>query len=242
VERCYVHRRIYSRFLNLCLEKIAKLKVGDGSLPDTDLGPLISFRQLQIVDQQVEEARGCGATVHTGGTPLPDLGSNFYAPTLITDLNHSMSLMSQETFGPVLPVMTFSSDEEAVALANDSDFGLAASVWGNTTHATAVAGRIAAGSVLVNDLISGFAVSAAPHGGVKQSGVGRSHGIAGMREMVRSRYLDVDLAPRMKKVWWYPYSGNWSAMSAFTEMLHGRGLGRLMAAVRSIPLMLRRRS
>jgi succinate-semialdehyde dehydrogenase/glutarate-semialdehyde dehydrogenase len=242
VERCYVHRKIYSRFLNLCVEKISKLKIGDGSLPDTDLGPLISFKQLQIVEKQVEEARTLGATVHTGGTPLPDLGSNFFAPTLITEVDHSMSLMSEETFGPVLPVMTFSSDDEAVAMANDSEFGLSASVWGSTSHATAVARRVAAGSVLVNDLISGFAVSAAPHGGLKHSGIGRSHGILGMQEMIRPCYLDVDLAPRMKKLWWYPYSGNFAPMSAFAEMVHGTGaFRRLSAALRSIPLILRRR-
>ena len=218
VERCYVHRSIYSRFLALCLEKISKLKVGDGALPDTDLGPLISFKQLQIVARQVEEARALGATVHAGGEPLPHLGPNFYAPTLITDVDHSMSLMREETFGPVLPVMPFSTDEEAIALANDSDFGLAASVWGRTAHATAVARRIAAGTVLVNDLISGFAVSAAPHGGLKQSGIGRTHGRLGMQELVRPRYLDVDLAPRMKKLWWYPYAGNFAPMSAFAEL------------------------
>ncbi len=183
VERCYVHRSIYSRFLALCLDKISKLKVGDGSLPDTDLGPLISFSQLQIVDPQVEEARALGATVHTGGEPLPHLGPNFYAPTLITDLDRSMSLMREETFGPVLPVMPFSTDEEAIALANDSDFGLAASVWGTYPPRHLVARRIAAGTVLVNDLISGFAVSAAPHGGLKQSGIGRTHGLLGMQEM-----------------------------------------------------------
>jgi len=242
VERCYVHRSVYSPFIARCVDKISKLKVGDGSLPDTDLGPLISFRQLQIVEHQVEEARALGATVHTGGTPLPDLGSNFYAPTLITDLDRSMSLMCEETFGPVLPVVPFSSDEEAIALANDSNFGLAASVWGNTAHATSVARRIAAGTVLVNDLISGFAVSAAPHGGFKLSGIGRTHGLLGMQEMLRPCYLDVDLAPRMKKLWWYPYAGNFAPMSAFVEFVHAAGIRRrLAAALRSISAFARPR-
>ncbi len=236
VERCYVHRSVYSAFLGRCLDKISKLKVGDGSLPDTDLGPLISFHQLQMVELQVEEARALGATVHTGGTPLPHLGSNFYAPTLITDLDRSMSLMREETFGPVLPVMPFSSDEEAIALANDSNFGLAASVWGSTAHATSVARHIAAGTVLVNDLITGFAVSAAPHGGIKLSGIGRTHGLLGMQELLRPCYLDVDLAPRMKKLWWYPYAGNFAPMSAFFELVHSAGMRRRLAAARrSLP-------
>jgi succinate-semialdehyde dehydrogenase/glutarate-semialdehyde dehydrogenase len=239
VERCYVHRSIYSRFLARCLEKISKLKVGDGSLPDTDLGPLISLKQLQIVARQVEEARAHGATVHAGGEPLAHLGPNFYAPTLITDVDHSMRLMREETFGPVLPILPFSSDQEAIALANDSDFGLAASVWGRTAHAAAVARRVAAGAVLVNDLLSGFAVSAAPHGGLKQSGIGRTHGLLGMQELVRPSYLDVDRTPRMKKLWWYPYEGNFAPMAAFTDFVHATGLRRrITAALRSIPAFL----
>ncbi len=180
-----------------------------------------------------------GATVHAGGEPLAHLGPNFYAPTLITDVDHSMRLMREETFGPVLPILPFSSDEEAIALANDSDFGLAASVWGRTAHATAVARRIAAGAVLVNDLLSGFAVSAAPHGGLKQSGIGRTHGLLGMQELVRPCYLDVDRTPRMKKLWWYPYAGNFAPMAAFTDFVHATGLRRrLTAALRSIPAFL----
>ncbi len=243
VERCYVHRSVYSKFLSLCLDKISKLKVGDGSLPDTDVGPMISFNQLQIVEHQVDEARALGATVHIGGSRLPDLGNNFYAPTLITEVDSSMSLMCQETFGPVLPVVPFSSDEEAISLANDSEFGLAASVWGGTTHATAVGGRIAAGTVMINDLISGFAISGAPHGGLKLSGIGRTHGLLGMQELVSPRYLDVDLLPRMKKLWWYPYAGKFVPMSAFAELVHGSGIRqRLAALLRSIPLLLRPRN
>ena len=142
VERCYVHLNLYPRFLDLCRDKISQLKVGDGSLPDTDVGPLISQAQLQIVTRQVEEACAQGARVLTGGQPLSGLGPNFYAPTLITGVTPAMSLMREETFGPVLPVMPFSTDEEAIQLANDSDFGLSASVWGKTAHATAVARRI----------------------------------------------------------------------------------------------------
>ncbi|HVJ04261.1 MAG TPA: aldehyde dehydrogenase family protein [Candidatus Saccharimonadales bacterium] len=243
VERCYVHRSIYSKFLALCLDKISKLKIGDGALPDTDVGPMISFNQLQIVEHQVDEARALGATVHAGGSRLPDLGNNFYAPTLITDVDSSMSLMCQETFGPVLPVVPFSSDEEAISLANDSEFGLAASVWGSRAHATAVGRRIAAGTVMINDLISGFAISGAPHGGLKLSGIGRTHGLLGMQELVSPRYLDIDLLPRMKKLWWYPYSGKFAPMSAFAGMVHASGIRqRLTAAMRSIPLLLRPRS
>ena len=238
VERCYVHHTLYPRFLDLCQDKISQLKVGDGACPDTDLGPLISQVQLQIVARQVEEARAMGAGILTGGQPLPALGPNFYAPTLITAVTPAMSLMREETFGPVLPVIPFSSDEEAIQLANDSDFALSASVFGKTAHATSVARRIQAGSILVNDVLTAFAVSAAPHGGFKQSGIGRSHGILGMQELVRPVYLDVDLAPRMKKLWWYPYANNFAPMSAFAEIVHAPSLfRRLAAALRTLPLL-----
>jgi succinate-semialdehyde dehydrogenase/glutarate-semialdehyde dehydrogenase len=242
VERCYVDRSIYSRFLGLCLDKINRLRVGNGAEPDTDVGPLITNRQLRIVEQQVEEARSLGATVHTGGRALPELGPNYYAPTLITDVNHSMSLMTEETFGPVLPVMPFSGDDEAVALANDSSFGLAGSVWGANAHATRVAGRVEAGAVMINDLLSGFAVSGAPHGGLRLSGIGRSHGMLGMRELLRPVYLDTDLLPGMKKLWWYPYAGNLDAMAAFTELLHARDLrSKARAALRALPAFFHKR-
>ena len=242
VERCYVHRKLYPAFVALCHDKIARLQVGNGADPATDIGPLISAKQVEKVAAQVEEARTQGANILNGGAPLPELGPNFYAPTLIIDVQPTTSLMREETFGPVLPVLPFDSDEEAMHLANDSDFGLGASVWGKTAHATSVARRVRAGSVLVNDLISGFAVSAAPHGGLKKSGIGRTHGVLGMRELVAPIYLDVDLMPRMKKLWWYPYGGIAAPMSAFTELVHAQGLGRrLSAALRSLPLLLKRR-
>ncbi|MDR3763484.1 MAG: aldehyde dehydrogenase family protein [Acidobacteriota bacterium] len=242
VERCYVQRRVYSRFVALAVEKIRKLRVGDGLDAEIDMGPLITPKQLRIVEEQVEEARALGATVHIGGHPLREIGGNFYAPTLITDADQTMRLMNEETFGPVLPVLPFSDDDEAVALANGGGFGLAASVWGTTTRATRVARRIQAGAVLVNDVITGFAVAAAPHGGMKQSGMGRSHGRLGMQEFVRPQFVDVDLAPRMKKLWWYPYAGNFAPMKAFIEMAHGKGLRRLRAALASLPLLGRKRT
>jgi succinate-semialdehyde dehydrogenase/glutarate-semialdehyde dehydrogenase len=230
VERCYVHRRVYSRFVAQCVEKILRLQVGPGSDPRSDMGPLINLHQLQAVARQVEEARALGATIQVGGCALPELGPNFYAPTLLTDVNPDCNLMREETFGPVLPVASFSSDDEAVELANRGDFALAASVWGASAHAARVATRIQAGTVMVNDVLTGFAVAAAPHGGPKLSGIGRSHGRLGMRELLNPTYIDQDLLPGMKKLWWFPYAGNFAAMSAFTEMLYAKGLRRRLAA------------
>src|SRR5450755_2021187 len=129
VERCYVHQSLYSAFLDACSEKARKLRVGNGLDDATDIGPMIHERQVRVVELQVEDAQRRGARVLAGGGRLRELGSTFYAPTVLADVDHGMRVMQEETFGPVLPIAPFRDDAEAVSLANDSDYGLAASVW-----------------------------------------------------------------------------------------------------------------
>ncbi len=244
VERCYVHRSLYENFLRACAEKTKKLRVGPGLDRETDVGPMIHQRQLRIVEAHVEDAVARGARVLTGGSRSQELGENFYRPTVLADVTHEMRIMREETFGPVLPVMAFDNDDEAVRLANDSEYGLAASVWTrDRARGERLARRIQAGTVMVNDVVSCFGISEAPHGGVKSSGMGRAHGRFGLEEMVRLKYVDTDLMPGIKKVWWYGYGMNFlQQMKGFLDMQFARDLAtRLRGARKAIGVVGRKK-
>jgi len=236
IERCYVHRSLYPQFLAACVEKTKKLRIGDGLDPHTDVGPLIHERQLRNVEVHVEDALSHGARALTGGTRLSELGPNFYAPTVLSGVTQDMRVMREETFGPLLPIMSFDSDDEAIRLANDSDYGLGASVWTrDRARGEALARRIQAGTVMVNDAVSCFGISEALHGGVKASGLGRTHGHFGLEEMVRVKYVDSDLLPGVKKSWWYGYGQEFTRqMEGVIDLMFAPRLGqRLRGALRS---------
>jgi len=243
VERCYVHRTLYESFAKACAEKTKQLRIGDGMDPHTDVGPMIRERQVRIVEAHVEDARNRGARILAGGKRLPALGVNYYAPTVLADVKQDMRIMREETFGPVLPVMPFDEEGEAVRLANDSEYGLAASVWTrDRKRGENLSRQIHAGTVMVNDVISCFGISEAPHGGVKASGLGRTHGRFGLDEMVRVKYLDTDRVPGMKKVWWHGYGESFRRqMEGFLDMQFGRSLGtRLRGALRAAGVIRRK--
>jgi succinate-semialdehyde dehydrogenase/glutarate-semialdehyde dehydrogenase len=244
VERCYVHQSLYEPFLKACVEKTARLRLGNGTDPTTDVGPMIHERQLRTVQSHVSDALNRGARLMAGGKPLPELGPSFYAPTILADVDHSMAIMREETFGPVLPVRSFKNEDEAIALANDSEFGLAASIWTHDrVQGEKLARRIEAGTVMLNDLIACFGISEAPHGGVKASGIGRTHGRFGLEEMVWPKYVDSDRLPGMKKLWWYGYGSAFTQqMGGFIELLFGGHLiKRMRGAIRSTQAYLRRK-
>lgn len=244
VERCYVNASVYDEFISGCVEKTQKLHVGNGMDPETDIGPMIHERQVRIVESHIEDAVTRGARILSGGQRLESLGPNFYAPTVLADVSHKMRIMCEETFGPVLPVMAFDTDDEAVRLANDSEYGLAASVWTrDRARGESLARQIHAGTVMINDAVSCYGISEAPHGGMKASGIGRTHGRFGLEEMVRVKYIDSDLLPGIKKPWWYGYGpGLCDAVEGFLDFQSARALSsRIKGAVRSTGLIARKR-
>jgi len=235
VERLFVEQGVSEKFAEFCVEKTKRLRLGPGSDPATDVGPLIRPQHVQRMSDLVEDAVERGAQVLYGGHPCPDLGPNFFEPTVITGVDSSMKLFQEETFGPILAIQVVKDAQEAVQRANDSPFALAASVW--TTDAKkgqSIARQLRAGAVMVNDTISYFAIAEAPHGGCGASGWGRTHGRAGLLEMVQTKYIDVDRMPRSEKPWWYRYGGDLErAADAFLRFEYSGSMGAKFRNARS---------
>ncbi|HTQ96589.1 MAG TPA: aldehyde dehydrogenase family protein, partial [Candidatus Acidoferrum sp.] len=223
------------KFLQLCVQKTQKLRLGPGNDPQTDVGPLIRSQHVQRMCDLIADAVQRGARVLCGGRPRPDLGPNFFEPTVITGVDSSMQLFRDETFGPILAVQVVKNAEEAIRLANDTEFSLSASVWtADTFTGKQIGQQLRAGTVMVNDAIAGFAIAEAPHGGTGLSGWGRTHGKAGLLEMVHLKYLDVDRLPKMEKPWWYRYGPDLEkAADAFLRFEFTEGLAARVRHVRS---------
>jgi len=235
MERVFVESSVSEEFLQGCVKKTQKLRLGPGSDPQTDVGPLIRPHHVQRMTELIDDAVQRGAKVLCGGRPRPDLGPGFFEPTVLVGANSSMQLFRDETFGPILSVQVVRDAEEAIRQANDTDFALAASVWTHdAARGKAIARRLRAGTVMVNDAICGFAIAEAPHGGMDLSGWGRTHGKAGLLEMVHLKYLDVDRLPGMEKPWWYRYSAELEkAADAVLHYEFGEGLLKRLSHVRS---------
>src|SRR5256712_2204224 len=203
VERLFVEQAAADKFIALCVEKTKKLHIGPGSAPATDVGPLIRPQHVRRMTDLVHDAVSRGAKVLCGGNSRPDLGPNFFEPTVVAGVDSSMKLFQEETFGPILAMQIVRDAEEAVARANDSPFALAASVWSSDRRrGEAIAHRLRAGAVMVNDAISYFGIAEAPHGGCGASGWGRTHGEAGLPELVQMKFIEFGLLPVRAKPWW----------------------------------------
>lgn len=193
IERLILHERIADDFLKLFLARVRKMTLGADLSWGIDMGSLISQAQLDRVTQHVEDARAKGATVLAGGHARPELGPYFYEPTVLEGVTSGMDCRSGETFGPVVAVYRVSGDEDAIALANDTKYGLNASVWTkDTRRGRRIAEQIRCGTVNVNEgYIAAWGSNGSPMGGMGESGLGRRHGAEGILKYTESQNVAV---------------------------------------------------
>ena len=233
IERAFVERPVFDRLLGRVVEITRRLRVGDPFDPHTDVGPMTTAEQREEVDKQVSEALAGGARALAGGA-LPEGPGLFYPPTVLVDVREDMRVMQEETFGPVLPMVAVDSIDEAIARANDSRFGLCASGW---TRSRKIARRlqreIEAGVVLINESVVAFGESTGSWGGVKESGIGRTHGPYGLLEMCNIKYVAADWGRDRAMPWYYPYDADFGRfIAAAIPALYARGGQKVAGLVR----------
>jgi len=238
IERCYVHESIADNFIDLVVKETKLLKQDKASTDEIDIGAMTNERQLQIVEDHVSDAVARGAEIRAGGHRLNSQGW-FHQPTVVTGVDHSMKLMRDETFGPVLPIMTFKTEAEAVRLANDSIYGLTASVFtGDLDRGKRLAEQIDAGTVMVNEVVYTHALAQTPWGGVKDSGYGRTHGGLGLLELVAAQHIHVNAMPGLADVWWFPYTKR--AGELFRDFARRFTTGSLLQSAPLLPKIFKR--
>jgi acyl-CoA reductase-like NAD-dependent aldehyde dehydrogenase len=233
IERVYVLREVAERFTESLVAGARRLRLGDPMRWETEIGPMVSHEQLALVRELVDDAVASGAELRCGGAVGPGAGpgglpeGDWFAPAVLTGVTHDMRIMREEIFGPVLPVVAVDSEDEAIALANDSEFGLGASVWTtDRARGDRIARRLEAGMVWINDHMFSHGACSCAWGGVKQSGLGRAHSRFGVLECVNVKLVTWEPS-RVRNFWWHPYDASLGqAMRESARLLYGRDADR----------------
>jgi len=228
-ERVYVVEEVADEFIQKVLERVARLR--QGSRGEFEIGAIFWDEQLEIIETHVADAIAKGAKLLAGGRRNPNLHGLFYEPTVLSDVNHNMLIMREETFGPVLPIMRVADLEEAVRLANRSDYGLGANIWTrNNRGGIELARQIESGSVCINDMSVTYGVLEAPFGGLKRSGVGQVHGPNALRGFTHAKPILIDRFGGKATAGLYPYSfKNEARMQRLIRILYRSPLGRWLS-------------
>jgi acyl-CoA reductase-like NAD-dependent aldehyde dehydrogenase len=204
LERIYVQESVYDEFVKRVLENVKNIKQGWDTKGEFDIGCMASEDQIKIVEDHVSDAVKKGAKILSGGKRKDK--TLFFEPTVIVDVNHSMKIMREETFGPVICMMKFTDEAEVIRLANDSMYGLNASVWTkNRDKAVQVSRAIITGGVSINNALMVQANFNLPYGGVKQSGFGRYHGPYGLHTFSNIKAVIIEKGKKTKDINWYPF-------------------------------------
>ncbi len=203
-KRIFINKKIYDQFVESFVEKIKKLKVGDPLDRSTEIGPIVSKEQLEALERQVKDAVDKGAKVLCGGKRIEGKGY-FYEPTVLTDIQKNMLVLREEVFGPVASVLSFKTIREAIKLANNTNYGLGASVWTqNNKTAEEMMKFIESGMIWINEF--GTPYADCPQGGIKESGIGRELSKYGIREFCNMKTVVISEDKTIKKDWWFPYN------------------------------------
>jgi acyl-CoA reductase-like NAD-dependent aldehyde dehydrogenase len=229
----YVMRGVADRFVDGLVAAARNMRIGDPVDADTEIGPMVSNEQYDLVVELVDDAVARGAKLRCGGpTSVDGLpgAQTFYAPAVLTGVTSDMRIMQEEVFGPVVPIVVVDSEEEAIRLANDSPFGLGASVWtDDRDKGRRIARRIESGMVWINDHMYSHGAMQTPWGGVKESGVGRAHSKYGFHECVNLKLVAWEPG-YAKQFWWHPYGDSLiQAMKSSAQLLYGRDADKLEA-------------
>ena len=247
IERVYVVREVADRFVEGVVRGARSLRVGDPMDWETEVGPMVSHDQFELVRELVDDAVRSGATLECGGPVQVDgyPRADFYSPTVLTGVTDDMRIMREEIFGPVVPIVTVDSEEEAIQRANDSEFGLGASVWTlDRPRGEWIARRVESGMVWLNDHMYSHGACSCSWGGVKDSGLGRSHSKHGLYECVNVKLVTWEPS-RTRNFWWHPYDESLGrALHSAAHLLYGRDADKPEALRRgALPLFrLARRS
>jgi acyl-CoA reductase-like NAD-dependent aldehyde dehydrogenase len=231
IERVYVHKDVADSFLEGVVRETERLTIGDPREWTTEIGPMVSEEQAKLVTELVDDAVKSGATRLSGGpTTVTGMNGHFIAPTVLTGVTHEMRIMKEEIFGPVLPIITVDSEQEAIELANDSRFGLGASIWTKErAKGERMAHQIESGMVWINDHSFSHGACVCAWGGVKDSGLGRSHSKFGFYECVNIKQLAWEPG-WTRDIWWQPYDRKLGdAIRSSAQLLYSRNGNRLRA-------------
>lgn len=206
VKRVYVHAKVADKYLEKVLARVRAVKVGPGTDPTSDVCPLANHRGDKMLRELLQDALDKGAKLEIGGAPQPGNGW-YWQPTVLTNVDSSMRVMQEEAFGPMLPIQTVRDDNEAISLANSTEYGLDAYVFSaDLNRANAIANRLKAGSVDINEVIVNYTMPALPFGGVKQSGINRYHGKIGLRLFTDYKGMVIDDGTTDTEPYWFPYT------------------------------------
>lgn len=229
VERIFVQEKIFDPFVNLMVEKVKKLRTLANTPNPTDekeldVGCMTAEFQIEEIESQLEEAKQKGANILCGGER--EKGSHAFPPTIVTNVGRDYRIQYHETFGPVVTITPFKTEEEVIQLANDSHFGLSASVWSaDLERAERVARKIVTGNVSINNVLATQANSALPFGGIKDSGFGRYRGPQGLYAFSNTKSILIDRQSNRTEAYWHPYSHQkFELFSQLFESAFGRGI------------------